>query len=127
MCQEIIAGSRSAKRINLAYSPSIAQGTVRTAMARKDWFEGVALPPISTFESTDEIRLGEIYGMFNRHGIEKFESLNIWHLAELRREFEDRTGRRPSPDTYPRMFIALYALCPLWIKTIAKKIISLFI
>jgi hypothetical protein len=35
---------------------------------------------------------------FDRHGVEFFEPLEIWHVPALRAEFRRRVGRNPQPD-----------------------------
>ncbi len=122
MCQEMIAGSRSAKRINLAYSPSMLLKPARTEKAPQEWTRDLQLPSPSAFESTDEMREAEILRIFDQHGIEKFEPLDIWRNPELLKIFESKTGRKPRPEAYPQVLVSLYRFCPSWIRNLGKKI-----
>ncbi len=96
-CVEWLDGRRTARDINDQYAITTEPIFVRTAPLPPAWIEGVTLPPPSVdddagWHDTELLRL------FDLHGIEFFEPLEIWQVPRLRKEFIRRTGRRPRPD-----------------------------
>ncbi len=127
MCQEIIKSGRDPRHINFQYAPSIALEKAKTSPVPREWLEGIDFPKADISTSDDPIRLAEIMRMFDEHGIERFEPLDIWPIADLRDEFASRTGRNPRPVRYPKIGIWLYAHIPTALRAAARKAIKAFL
>jgi len=75
------------RRVGLQSTARIVEGNVMD----------VPLPDAS-IDSQPSWQEAEIFTWFDRHGIEFFEGLEIWHVPALRAEFRRRVGRSPRPD-----------------------------
>jgi hypothetical protein len=69
----------------------------RTTTVPAKWIEGLTLPG-EHLDAEPPWHEAELFRLFDRHGIECFEPLEIWYLPSLRAEFRRRTGRSPQPD-----------------------------
>jgi glycosyltransferase involved in cell wall biosynthesis len=93
-CSELIKGDRSSKRINLTYSHTLGTNKQSVRPVNKEWYDDIILPDIKN-GITDMWQYEQIISWFDKHGIEFFEPLQIWHIPELRTEFIKRTGHDP--------------------------------
>ncbi|NCN21944.1 glycosyltransferase family 2 protein [Candidatus Falkowbacteria bacterium] len=110
-CTELIAGKRSARRINEAYYLILDKNNKKLASVKKEWIKGYKDDLLALQKSeNDKTKLKEIYNFFDTYTIEFFEPLEIWHLEELENEFIKRTRRKPITKTYPQWFIAIIKL-----------------
>jgi hypothetical protein len=96
-CREWLQGARSAAEINAFYSITLDPVEVKTSPVPGEWVEDVSFPDAAS-DSEPSWHEAEILSWFDRDGIERFEPLEIWHVAALADEFRRRTGRRPRPD-----------------------------
>lgn len=104
-CIELLEGSRSARRINHTYSITLDNKDLETGVIPTEWTKGITMPNTSTPESN--CYKNQILTLFGLHGIEKFESLQIWHIEELSELFIQKTGRRPQSKVFPDWLINL--------------------
>ncbi len=96
-CVEWLDGRRSIEEINGQYAVTMQPLFVRTAPLPAEWIDGLTLPAASV-DREPAWHDAELLRLFDEHGIEFFEPLDIWHLPLLRHEFRRRTGRAPRPD-----------------------------
>ena len=73
-CSELIEGSRSAKRINNAYSLTLDDPRAKLSFVPKSWVDGITMPV--EFESFGW-HYKAIINYFDKYGIEFFEPLQI--------------------------------------------------
>ena len=93
-----VAGRRhTAAAINDFYAITIPSRRVRTAAVPPEWVRDVTFPDQSG-DGVPSWHERELLAWFDRHGIERFEPLEIWHVPVLRDEFRRRVGRTPRPD-----------------------------
>jgi hypothetical protein len=90
-------GRSTAGDINGRYAITMAPLFARTTAVPAEWLEGVTLPG-EHLDGEPSWHEAEMVGLFDLHGIEFFEPLEIWYLPSLRAEFRRRTGRNPRPD-----------------------------
>jgi hypothetical protein len=97
-CAELIEKPGSVREINEKYKITLDDDAVSLAAVPDDWLEGVEIPnDVSNAGATPRTgwHLEEMRKYFDEHGVVFFETLNIWHIPELRMEFFRRTGRMP--------------------------------
>ena len=98
-CNELIEGSRSAQRINATYDHTKKQ-TIRNRELLQDKFT------ITNFEKIDQnagydFYINQITNLFKQKNITFFESLDVWHISELRELFINKVGKCPKAKTFP--------------------------
>lgn len=101
MCNELIEGSRNAKRINATYEynhQKINKGALEQA--------NIDLKKLDTSFS-ENIILSEILNLFNKKGILYFEALDIWNINKLAEQFKKETGRKPESKKYPSWILKI--------------------
>lgn len=98
LCSELIKNPDNYSKINETYSTVKECAGLKLKEAPKEWLlnSGISenlekLPP--------SWQLGAIIDFFDKHGIEFFEPLQIWHIKELEDEFIKRVGRKPKSET----------------------------
>ena len=96
-CIELLTGRKTPVVINEFYKHSLPWGNVRTAPIPPAWVQDVTFPDMS-IDETQSWQEREVLALFDEHGAEFFERLEIWHIPRLREEFERRVGRRPKAD-----------------------------
>jgi hypothetical protein len=94
---EWLDGRRTIDDINGQYAVTMNPLFVRTKPLLSEWREGLTLPSPAVDDEPSWHDM-ELRRLFDRHGIEFFEPLEIWHLRRLRQEFVRRTGRQPRSD-----------------------------
>lgn len=102
-CTEQIKGLRSAFRINVTYSVTLDEDSLLAKSLPQLWTNDIIVP-----ESTkipDHLRL--IKGYFKVYGVQFFEKLDIWHIAELEQIFIEELGRKPIPQKPPKWFLEI--------------------
>jgi glycosyltransferase involved in cell wall biosynthesis len=105
-CSELIAGKRSARRINATYMVTKDSPQVTTEKVTSSWIDGVKFP--ENIESlTATWHTDCIMDWFKTYGIVTFELLDIWHIHKLKDEFVRQTGREPKPVTFPAWLLFL--------------------
>ena len=90
--------------INALYHPSNTLADDPFALTRrlpKKWRTGYDLPQ-NDDDSKPNWHKDEIWQMTEKHGIEIFEPLNIWYVAELKNHFEQTLKRPPQSQMLPR-------------------------
>jgi hypothetical protein len=95
-CRELLDG-QNPSAINQFYSVTFHDARVDTAPVPPEWVEDVTFPG-DEGDRVPSWHRREIVAWFDEYGIERFEPLEIWHIAELRNEFRRRVGRPPKPD-----------------------------
>jgi glycosyltransferase involved in cell wall biosynthesis len=98
-CLELINAPTSAETINATYAITLDDPEVSLQQIPHGWTEGLKIDP-KIIQSPADWHLNEIIILFNKHGIEFFEPLQIWHIKELRMEFENKLGRLPISQIY---------------------------
>ncbi|GAA6212658.1 hypothetical protein NBRC116602_23990 [Hyphomicrobiales bacterium 4NK60-0047b] len=98
-CLELIDAPNAAESINATYSITLDDPKVGLQKIPEDWTNDLQIDPLIT-QNSSSWHLNEIIKLFNKHGIEFFEPLQIWHLDELNCEFEKRLGRPPKKNMY---------------------------
>lgn len=97
-CSELIQAPGRAREINQKYGITLEDRRARLRQVPPAWLEGLDIPPAVENEPVGW-HLEAVKGFFDRHGIEFFEPLEIWHVRQLSDEFYVRKGRRPRPAT----------------------------
>ncbi len=102
-CNELIETKRSPRRINHMYSITKDTEKVITKNIPSEW-----TPHMVSVTRTDQPswHLNSIEQLFNTHGIETFEELDIWGIPRLHTLFLEKTHREPHPKIYP--FVLIY-------------------
>jgi len=98
-CMELVKDRSMAKMINYGYRISLDNPHSDLRETNPSWIEGIDLPGNNIDMSLDW-RYKEIISLFDKYGVEYFEPLQIWHVAELCDEFRKRTGRAPCPKVF---------------------------
>lgn len=108
-CLELLEGHRSARRINHTYSITLDQARLQTKPLPTQWINNIIIPELSKADSVNHFRK-RILELFEAHGIERFEPLQIWHLADLKAAFTSKLQREPQIQVYPSWLITLNKL-----------------
>jgi hypothetical protein len=96
-CAEMMDGRKSASEINRQYAITLPPRHAATSRVPREWVADVTFPD-TAIDREPSWHEGDVRRWFDERGVEFFEPLEIWHIGGLAREFEMRTGRRPSPD-----------------------------
>lgn len=115
-CSELIEGKRNAKRINNTYSITLESGKEKILDLPEKFKFTLLETPFIDNNIYNFWQYREIIKFFDKYGIEFFESLQIWHIPELKKEFDKRVDRKPKSKTFPWFLIKLnnlknYFLC----------------
>jgi glycosyltransferase involved in cell wall biosynthesis len=94
-CLELVHGHQSPEEINSVYSITFDTAEEGFKEVPPAWLNGIAIPS-DISHLPPAWHLDEILSWFDEYGITYFESLQIWHIPELRAEFLTRVGREPS-------------------------------
>lgn len=94
-CLELINAPNTAETINATYAITLDDPKVTLKQIPNEWTENLKIDPMIT-EMPASWHFNEILKLFNKHGIEFFEPLQIWHINELALEFSNKTGRQPA-------------------------------
>lgn len=90
LCNE---GKEAARQINFNYSITMMDNDVKMMEMPKSWTDGVVEPNVlihdpdwksESFIPSYLYMLEEIYSMFDKHGVDYFEHLEIWHIPQLK-------------------------------------------
>lgn len=129
MLELVKSNFRNAMRINAAYEFTLGQDNAGVTPVPETWLKGVTFP-------TDLMvpkpcwHYDDIFSMFDTYGIVNFESLQIWHLPDLRQRFLIECGRTPKPlvrSTIRRLLkttalqTAKAVLAPSFLERLARK------
>jgi glycosyltransferase involved in cell wall biosynthesis len=98
-CNELLHGQDSVW-INERYANIKKNLSERLKPTPPEWFVELSIPPTLS-ETGPGWHLSEILAWFDQYGVERFEPLDIWHLASLRETFLKRAGREPRPTPQP--------------------------
>ncbi len=96
-CREWLDGGKTAAAINEFYAITLPERRARTAPVPPEWVADVTVPDLAA-DREPTWHEADIRRWFDRHGAERFEPLEIWHVEALAREFRRRVGRRPRPE-----------------------------
>jgi hypothetical protein len=92
-CTELVKKPKDFIHINSSYSHSLDSSPSKLSPTPKEWIidygPGVQIPKKDSWHKL------EIYKLFDIHGIEFFEPLEIWHIEDLKNEFVKRVQREP--------------------------------
>ncbi|MGN1038278.1 MAG: hypothetical protein ACI4P0_02665, partial [Mailhella sp.] len=92
-CVELLKTPDEAERINRFYFRDWDEKDIKLRPVLPEWVDGLFLQNLEP--SSKSWQWTEIMNLFDKHGIEFFEPLEIWHIPQLRYEFLRRTGREP--------------------------------
>lgn len=99
MCNELVEGRRSARRINATYRHT--KGTAdRYKEPVDDSFVMGVKNTINTSIS-DSYHKEKVLEFFKTYSILFFENLDIWHIQSLYDQFKKEVGKAPIPKTFP--------------------------
>jgi len=102
-CIELLELKKDPRKINNTYSVTLDRKNLNIEPVPEKWSKNV-----KPHEETDAIwHFDAILNLFDKHGIQFFESLDIWHIKELKERFVKQTGREPIPQKYPNWLIKL--------------------
>ena len=93
-CLELIHAPGSSRIINAKYKITLDDSYAQCVTIPPQWVAGLRIPD-AIEELPASWHRDEVLAFFDRHGIEFFVPLEIWHIPELASEFEKRTQRRP--------------------------------
>ncbi len=102
-CNELIEGSRSARRINATYEHT-RNDSSKNKQALGD-LENNGLELLKDPGGGEY--LAEMQRIFKTYGVSYFEGLDIWHIPELRDAFKIEKRREPRPALFPRWILTL--------------------
>jgi hypothetical protein len=89
-CSELIKANGQMSGISEKYSITL-DDNYRNAPLEQWEIENVVMPSRSD-DIVDDWHLADIYNWFDQYGIEFFKPLNIWHIEELKKEYNKRMG-----------------------------------
>lgn len=93
-CTELIKNPNNYLSINSSYNHSLGNSKEKLIHTPEEWLENKE--KLSSLENLGAgWHLNEILSLFNKHGVEFFEPLEIWHIEALKNEFKARTNREP--------------------------------
>jgi glycosyltransferase involved in cell wall biosynthesis len=96
-CTELIRSPKTAFNINSSYALTLEKTDKENLLPTpREWLKGISLPKTEENPENDW-HLQEIFGWFEKYGIEFFEPLEIWHIPELKNEFIKKVSRNPRP------------------------------
>lgn len=104
-CQELIEGSRGARRINATYVVNYDNDNqLKTAPIPPQWVEDLVFPM-----NTNPIiwHRDQIISDFKKYGVSYFEALDIWGLPLLHEYFVKEMERTPVPKKFPGWLLFL--------------------
>ncbi len=110
------------KKINFQYSGSLIVDTKKLLPTPEDWLADIDFPETSVFMQNDNIRLSEIFALFETYGVLFFEGLDIWNNQALAEYFTEHTGKKPHPQKFNTLAINIYQSVPTPIKRMLKYI-----
>lgn len=119
----IHAGFRGAAEINAKYAITLPEEQEGVKPVEPQWLEGVRMPddflrPLPCWHRD------RVLALFEQYGIQRFEPLQIWHIAEFAERFVATTGRSPQPRVYGRWARAARrtaaAMLPRSVRMLAK-------
>jgi hypothetical protein len=99
-CSELINKPEEAKKINNRYKDTKEADAIKTSPLKPECKE-VFQTSQTAYKIESDWRYEEMLSWFNKYGIEFFEPLDIWHVEELYKMFEEKTGRKPQSVFYP--------------------------
>ena len=91
---ELVEEPGSFMSINSKYSVTLEQDNQTLSHVPEEWLAGVSFPD-GIADTGPGWYQEVILALFDKHGIEFFEPLQIWHIEELRARFEHVMGREP--------------------------------
>ncbi len=91
-CWELIDGTKNAVKVNASYSMTLDDPKAIVEEIPKEWFKGLTMPNDST---NMPWHFQAVFKLFQKHGIEFFEQLEIWHVSEFKDEFIKQKNRVP--------------------------------
>ncbi len=97
-CAELIASPDGARRINRMYAPTLDDSNAVTTALPSEWHDGISIADRLN-ELGPAWQLAETLKLFDEHGSEYFEPVEIWQVPELRERFVADVGRQPTPVT----------------------------
>jgi hypothetical protein len=78
------------------YAITLDSATARTVSVPPAWVDGVTVPE-GIADLPAAWHLDAMLALFDQHGIEFFEPLQIWHIPQLHEAFLEVVGREPQP------------------------------
>lgn len=103
MCNELIEGKRSAKRINATYRYTKNIKSKHEEQATDSFL--VENNHLITTEISDAFHKEMIFSLFETHSVSFFEPLDIWHIDSLQCYFIEKVGRSPHPSIFPYLLL----------------------
>jgi hypothetical protein len=81
-CKELLHGS-DANSINQKYSITKDETNIGLDIVPEKWYDGVSIDTKIEFLNEPSWYVKEIEQMFEEHGVEKFYTLDIWHIESI--------------------------------------------
>ncbi len=104
-CNELIEGTRSARRINATYRHSKETVALDKELLQ-DAFVTLHFDTINQ-NTSYEFYIHQITALFEQKTISFFEPLDIWDIPELRELFIGKIGMEPKPRVFPNWLLSL--------------------
>ena len=98
MLEYIQEGFTKAERINATYAITLGDEHEGVAPVPTAWLEGIHFPA-DLMNIQPCWQYDDVLAMLERHGIARFEPLQIWHIPELNSLFVKSCGRAPYSKT----------------------------
>ncbi len=102
---ELLQNQRSAARINATYEHTKRKSLKKGFMLRDSFVE--KNKSLIEANVSAEHHLDQITGLFKKHGVKRFEHLDIWDIADIKDIFKKDLGRDPKPKTFPSWILFL--------------------
>ena len=120
---ELIDGKSNERRINHKYGASGPKNAL-IFESPKEWLAMIPQAKKVKFQKNilESWHLKTLNEWFSKHGIDFFESLDIWHIDYLRDMFIEAKKRTPKPKFYPKLIVALNNLKNKFKKWLKKYI-----
>ncbi len=101
-CELVVRGKENANSINSTYSITLMDENVGLQKMPIEWTQDIPIPNLPNNDLNWEEKyfvrkdlLPAIYKMFDDHGVEYFENLQIWHIPQLYNKFLEKLKRQP--------------------------------
>jgi hypothetical protein len=117
------AGFRGASEINARYAVTLGDEREGVKPVEPDWLEEVSIPAdyLAPLPSWHRDR---VLALFDTHGIQKFEPLQIWHIPEFHERFQSAVGRPPRPAVYGPLALFARQMARLALPASARTLIK---
>jgi hypothetical protein len=95
-CAALVRHPETAYHLNRMYAITLDSASARTVSVPPAWVDGIMVPE-GIADLPPAWHLDAMLALFDQHGIEFFEPLQIWHVPQLHEAFLEAAGREPQP------------------------------